>query len=214
MQTDRNPSRCGRLILIWLAGIALVGAVAWIARGPLLITVAQWWIVSSEPLVPADAVVVLGGGIDTRPFAAAEFYHKGLTRRILVSDVRLSRSERLGILPSQREFNQRVLMQLGVPEDAIEALGSANRNTHDEAVALRQWTDRTHARSFIVPTEIFSSRRVKWMMESALNGSGAQVQVPALDSEEYTRDDWWQHESGLIAFQNDALKYLYYRFKY
>ncbi|MBK8742581.1 MAG: hypothetical protein IPM02_25200 [Betaproteobacteria bacterium] len=53
------------------------------------------------------------------------------------------------------ELNQVVLMRLGVPEDAIEALGTANRDTRDEALALREWVDRTKARSFIVPTEIF-----------------------------------------------------------
>ena len=26
--------------------------------------------------------------------------------------------------------------------------------------------------------------------------------------------DWWQHEEGVIAFQNEVIKYLYYRFKY
>ncbi|MBK8742582.1 MAG: hypothetical protein IPM02_25205 [Betaproteobacteria bacterium] len=51
-------------------------------------------------------------------------------------------------------------------------------------------------------------------MESALDGSGAGLQVPALDSDDYGRDDWWQQVSGLIGFQNEVLKYMYYRFKY
>jgi uncharacterized SAM-binding protein YcdF (DUF218 family) len=206
--------RCARALLVAALAVCLLGVLAWIARAPLLQNAARWWIVSENHVTPADAVVVLGGGIETRPFAAAEYYHKGLARKILVSDVRLTRSERLGIFSSQRELNQIVLMQLGVPEEKIEALGTANRNTRDEAFALRQWADRTQAKTVIVPTEIFSSRRVKWMMETALNGSGARVQVPALDSEDYGLDNWWQHELGLIAFQNEALKYVYYRFRY
>lgn len=206
--------RCIKVLLIALLAACLLAIIGWFARAPVLQGAARFWIVSAGPLAPADAVAVLGGGLDVRPFAAAEYYQKGLAKRILVSDVRLNRSERLGIFSSQLDLNRRVLIQLGVPEDAIESFGAANRNTHDEAMALRQWVDRTHAHSVIIPTEIFSSRRVKWMMETALDGSGARVQVPAFDSEDYGRDDWWQHELGLIAFQNEALKYVYYRFKY
>jgi hypothetical protein len=33
------------------------------------------WVVS-DSIAPADAIVVLGGGLETRPFAAADLYTK------------------------------------------------------------------------------------------------------------------------------------------
>jgi hypothetical protein len=27
-------------------------------------------------------------------------------------------------------------------------------------------------------------------------------------------DNWWRHEAGVIGFQNEVIKYLYYRVKY
>ncbi len=33
------------------------------------------------------------------------------------------------------------------------------------------------------------------------------------DGEQWT-DDWWQHKEGVIAFQNEIIKFLYYRLKY
>jgi len=35
-----------------------------------------------------------------------------------------------------------------------------------------------------------------------------------LAQHEYTPADWWQHENGVVAFQNEVLKFFYYWFKY
>src|ERR1700722_14247463 len=57
----------------------------WIERETVLRDVAKLWIVS-DPITPADAAVVLGGGIDVRPFVTAELYAKGLVKKVLVSE--------------------------------------------------------------------------------------------------------------------------------
>jgi hypothetical protein len=75
------------LILSGLAGLA------WAARAPLLRGVADLWIVA-DPLTPADVAVVLGGGLDVRPFAAAELYHKGLVKKVLVSQAPMGLRQR------------------------------------------------------------------------------------------------------------------------
>jgi hypothetical protein len=48
----------------------------------------------------------------------------------------------------------------------------------------------------------------------ALADTGTQTYVAALDSPDYSRRDWWCREQGLIAFQNEVVKYVYYRLKY
>jgi hypothetical protein len=81
-------------------------------------------------------------------------------------------------------------------------------------MALRAWAERNHAMCIIVPTEVFSWCRVKWMLQRAHAGTGTEVRVPALESYEYRGDEWWRKEQGLIAFQNEFVKYLRYRLKY
>jgi uncharacterized SAM-binding protein YcdF (DUF218 family) len=205
--------RAAKRALVALLLLATICVSVWCGRATLLRGAAELWIVS-DPVGPADAVVILGGGLAVRPFAAADYYKKGLTRKILVSNVRLKKEETLGGLPSHNAMNHNVLLKLGVPETAIETFGSELSNTYQEAVALREWAVRTHAHSVIVPTEAFSSRRVRWVIESELTGSGIQVQVPALDETEYGPSDWWKDEKGVIVFQNEVIKYVYYRFKY
>jgi hypothetical protein len=78
--------------------------VAWVERAPLLREAADLWIVS-DPIAPADVAVALGGGLDVRPFAAAELYRKRLVKRILVSQVAEGRAVAIGAEPGYTEAN-------------------------------------------------------------------------------------------------------------
>ena len=205
--------RVAKRALVALLLLVTVCASAWYCRATLLRGAAELWVVS-DPVGQADAVAIFGGGLGVRPFAAAEYYKKGLTQKILVSNVRPDKVEMLGILPSDAAVTRSVLLKLGVPETAIEIFGTELSNTYQEAVALREWAVRTHARSVIVPTQAFSSRRVRWVVERELAGIGVQVQVSALDNSDYSPSDWWKDEKGVVEFQNEVLKYVYYRFKY
>jgi len=197
------------------AALALIGAlsfVAWFERAPLLQKAAELWI-ASDPVGPADAVAVFGGGVNDRPFAAAAYYRDGLVKKILLSVNDVGAAARLGAAPSDTEANRQVLLKLGVPESAIDIFGAGSLNTYDEALALRAWAQHTGAHRLIVPTEIFAARRVRWMLRRAF-GDDVTIIVPALDPREYRRDNWWQSDSGMISFQNELIKYIYYRIKY
>jgi uncharacterized SAM-binding protein YcdF (DUF218 family) len=210
--TRRRRARGWRLALVLAGILAAVIVTGWTARAPLLRSAAEAWIVGDDP-EPADAVAVLGGGLDTRPFAAADYYRRGLVKKVLISNVGADPAERLGVLSSHVEYNRRVLLKLGVPESAIEPVGENLASTYDEARALRDWATRTEARSIIVPTEVFSTRRVRWTLHRVL-GDTVAIRVTALAPYGYDCDNWWQHEAGVIAFQNEVIKYLYYRMKY
>ena len=61
---------------------------------------------------------------------------------------------------------------------------------------------------------VFSSRRVRWMLHRSFAGTDVETQVAAFDPTDYSRDAWWRSEKGLISFQNEIIKYFYYRLKY
>ncbi len=201
-----------RFLTIALLLIGL-GVVAWLEREALLQGSAELWIVS-DPVTKGDAVVVLGGDTDLRPFVAADFYRKGLAGRILISQVAERRSVTIGELPAHTELNRTVLLNLGVPDSAIETFGSANRNTMEEALALRDWAERNGASVLIIPTDIFAARRVSWIFHREFSGKNVRIEVPSFEPEDYTRASWWKSEQGVIAFQNELLKFIYYRMKY
>ena len=84
----------------------------------------------------------------------------------------------------------------------------------DEALALKDWVQQTKAHSVLIPTDLFHTRRVCWIFSKALRGTGAETHVTAVDPLRYTAGDWWKHEEGLIAFQNEVIKSVYYLLKY
>lgn len=200
-----------RALLVLFALTAVLGAGAWFDRDSLLRSAADLWIVS-DPIDPADAAAVLGGGVEDRPFAAAKYYKEGLVKKILVSKTYEGPAEKLGAVVPEAVASREILLKLGVPASAIETFGPS-RNTHQEALALRAWAEETGAHSLIVPTEIFSARRVRWTLHHVL-GHDIITRVPALVPPGYNRADWWQHDRGILAFQNEFLKYLYYRISY
>jgi uncharacterized SAM-binding protein YcdF (DUF218 family) len=181
--------------------LAVAGLVGWFGRDSLLHEAADLWIVS-DLLTHADAIVVLAGNSQTRPPAAADLYRRGLAHKVLVSHW------------SDCQSNRAALIKLGVPASAIEAFGKAPTNTREEAVAFRQWAEQNAASVFIIPSEPFTARRVRWIFNQVFSGRPATIEVEPFDSPDYSREGWWKTEAGTIAFQNEILKYLYYRWKY
>jgi uncharacterized SAM-binding protein YcdF (DUF218 family) len=202
-----------RYLLALALSLALLITGIWFAREPVLRGAANLWIVS-DPVSRADVVAVLGGGLEVRPFAAAELYKQGVVTKILLSRVGDTRSTRLGGIPGHTELNRMLLLNLGISETAIETFGQANRNTRDEAAALRKWAEEHRISRIVVPTEIFSARRIKWVFDREFDGSSVRVEIPSIEGPGYTRAQWWKTEPGMIAFQNEIMKYLYYRLKY
>jgi len=201
-----------RTLLLFVALVAAGTLTAWFARAPLLRAAASWWIVS-DPVEASDAVAVFGGGLESRPFAAASYYKQGLVKRVVLSDVAESPSEKLGIGLTHVAANRAVLLKLGVPESAIEIFGASLTNTYQEAVALRQWAASAGVHSIIVPTDLFSSRRLAWMLHRVFDDDTV-IHVVALEPLGYNQTNWWHDEGGVIGFQNEIVKYAYYRVHY
>jgi uncharacterized SAM-binding protein YcdF (DUF218 family) len=186
------------LVMIILVATALL---AWIGRESLLREAADLWIVSDH-LTHADAIVVLGGNSQTRPPIAAELYRRGLAKKVLVS------------YPSDYQLNLVALLKLGVPANAIETFGKANTNTREEAVALREWAERNAASAFVIPTEALMARRVRWIFYREFSDRAVTIAVRPFDPPDYSLEEWWKTERGVMAFKSEILKYFYYRWSY
>ena len=183
-------------ILVVFAAVEALGIGAWAGREWLLRSAADQWVIS-DPLGPADAVAVFGGGVADRPFAAAQYYRQLWVTKILVDE------------PDDKA----VLLKLGVPESAIQIFGHALGNTHQEALALRAWAKQHNLHSIIVPTESFSTRRVHWTLHRVFPPDFV-IRIAALDRPVYSRTDWWEGNHGISAFELEFVKYLYYRVRY
>ncbi len=211
-----QPARPRRWLrrCVWTLAVLVVLLVAgYVFRVPLLVGAARAWVVN-DPVAKADAIVVLGGGLENRPFAAARLFRAGVAPRILYMDVKRGPAEELGIFPSEREITRRILLSNGVPESAIQAIGASLASTFDESRAVRAWAGQSGARSFVIVTDLFHTRRARWIFHRELAGTPVQIHLSAVNALDYQINNWWQHEDGLIQFQNELVKSVYYRLKY
>jgi len=204
----------------WLSRIAWLLAIGgaliltgYFFRAPLLTGLAEAWVVN-EPVAKADAIVILGGGLENRPFAAARLFHDGVAPKILYMDVQPGPAEELGVAPSEKEVTRRILLSNNVPESALLAIGTNVSSTYDESQAVRAWVKQTGATSIVITTDLFHTRRARWIFHHELRDVHVKIYITALDPVRYKMNDWWQNEEGLIQFQNEVIKSFYYRFKY
>jgi len=118
-----QPPRDSRLLSFacTLAAVLLFvgfGTCVWLGRETLFRGLTDLWIIS-DPITHGDAAVVLGGGLEYRPFVAAGLYKKVLASRVLISRVC---GGRVGPSLGHTEFNRKALLSLGVPDAVIESV--------------------------------------------------------------------------------------------
>jgi uncharacterized SAM-binding protein YcdF (DUF218 family) len=200
--------------LSWFFGlVCLLLLGGYVYRAPLLTGLARAWVVN-DPVAKADAIVIPGGGLENRPFAAAKLFRDGVAPHILYMNVKLSPAEEIGITLPEKEQTRRILLSNNVPETAMTMIGTNVASTYDEARAVRAWIEKSGAKSIIIPTDPFHTRRACWVFSKQLRNAKTEIHVVAINPVRYRADDWWRHEEGVIAFQNEVVKYLYYRCEY
>jgi uncharacterized SAM-binding protein YcdF (DUF218 family) len=200
--------RVGASIVVLLF-VLIVLLAAWTERPTIFGWIARHWAISDH-LEVADAVAILGGGVDTRPAAAVRLFESGLAKQILISATAPSPMGGSDL----NVFERDILLRDGVPASAITEFGNNSVNTYEEARALAHWAEQNHAQRIIVPTEIFPSRRVRWIVRRELAKVGVHVMIEAVPAPSYSFDDWWQRRDGFADFRREIIKYLYYRTRY
>ncbi len=200
-------------LFVLLLLVAVLALLAYLFRAPLLRATGRWWVVN-DPVEQADVVLVLGGGTEWRPFAAAEIYRAGKARRVLVTGTEQSPTVALGAKKPDEDIVRSVLDKLGVPASAVGSYTDSAGSCRDEAHAIRKWADANHIKTLLIPTDNFNTRRVKWIFERQLSGTGISVMVQAVDPPTYNLENWWETEDGVVAFIIELVKYTYYRLNY
>jgi uncharacterized SAM-binding protein YcdF (DUF218 family) len=194
-------------------GVGLILAL-WLARAPILRGVARAWIIH-QPTEKADAVYVLGGGLQYRTFEAVRLYQQGIVPKILLSHSKPSPTDELGLTKPEPILMREVLLKKGIPEQAIQFIGTNVTSTYEETLALRDWARQSQARRVIICTDFFHTRRCRWIFNRTIPGGSVELRFTAISPQDpYTPDNWWQREAGLITFNNEVVKFLFYLAKY
>ncbi|MEX2581699.1 MAG: YdcF family protein [Gemmatimonadota bacterium] len=194
----------------WITVLLLLLLLGFAFRRALLILPAAILDVG-EPPVTADFIYLLNGGVDTRPFAAAELYFEGYAPRVVIAHAAETRATLIGAFPNESDVAFDVLRRSGVPDSAVVVLTSKSgvSSTADEGVELRRYLERTDADTVLVVTNGFHTRRARWHMRRNLRSTEVEVRMFSVPDARFTAGNWWRSEAGMLAYFQEYLKFLH-----
>jgi uncharacterized SAM-binding protein YcdF (DUF218 family) len=191
-----------------VAAVVLCGAAAallWASHVALLRGMARWIDVGRQPQ-RADYVMVLGGGEETRPFAAAALVRAGFADRALVARVAPLPADMAKLVAESSEIDRRVLVARGVKPSHVAVLPGAAKSTYDEATALESFLDAHPLASVLVVTDGYHTRRSRWAFRHVLGEQASQVAFVSAPTDEFDLNYWWRDQWGLAAVGAEYLK--------
>src|SRR5215831_19312160 len=167
--------------------------------GPLL-RAAGWALVVSDPVAPADIIVVSldAGGLGA--LEAAELVKSGIATRVAVfadpphgEDLEFIRRGLPYEDAAARQIRQ--LGSLGVTD--VERIPRGDAATEGEAQVLPQWCDQHQLRSIVFVTTRDHSRRTRRVLDRAMKGHLTRVVVHPSPYSSFDPDRWWQTRSSI-----------------
>ncbi|MGA2618539.1 MAG: ElyC/SanA/YdcF family protein [Thermoguttaceae bacterium] len=200
----------------WWIGLAVAGGIllaVYLARGRWGPAMATWLDVGGPPRV-ADVVLLLNGGVNTRPFAAAALVQGGWARRVLIATVAVSAEVAAGNGLPWHEIDRRVLLRCGIPERDIVLLPRDARTTFDEAAALAEFLAAAPDTRVLVVTDGPHTRRARWILTRVVGRRADRLAMVAAPTDEFQPETWWRSEPGLAFVVSEYLKLAFYALRY
>jgi uncharacterized SAM-binding protein YcdF (DUF218 family) len=189
--------------LLWTLGvIAAVGvAGAWV-----FLHLGEWLVVQ-DPLEPAPVGAVLSGEMPLRAREAAQLYRDGEMHEVWITRPTdpTEQLQAMGIdYLGEAFYNQRVLVQLGVPGEATRVLEPPIYDTEDEVRLIARLAREEEFHRVIIVTSKVHTRRVRYLWRKLVGAD------PALEVR-YARDDpfnpahWWRRTKDALDVVREIL---------
>ena len=175
---------------------------------PLLRSVSRV-LVHEDPLVKADAIVVLAGGKGSRIEAAARLYREGFGEKLLFSGFRVYPETYTSSLMKT------YALKLGVPEvNIITSNPDVEVSTRGESLANLELLKMNRMKKFIIVTSAYHTRRTNLIYKRAVSLLEYDVEFlvyPAPDP--YVPiNSWWKIRSGQKQIFFEYVKSIAYYF--
>jgi uncharacterized SAM-binding protein YcdF (DUF218 family) len=174
---------------------------ALLIAAPLALRAAGRYLVESDPLERADAIVVLTGSYPDRILEAVDLYKAGWAPRIILcrepQNAGFRRLDALGVkVPQLFELNRSVAEQLGVPAQAIAVVDRPAGSTFSEAELVLEYVLARGDHSILLVTSKYHSRRAARIYRHLAAGRVHVITCPARD-DDFRADGWWHDRASI-----------------
>ena len=188
-------------------GAMILGIAALSLASVVVFRQAGAWLTVQDPLAPAHAIVVLSGSMPSRAREAARIYQQSFSAQVWISPglPPAGDLEALGIAYVGESFyNQRVLMALGVPSNAIHILGTPAANTEEEVKEIARECRQEGAHNVILVTSKAHTRRVRFIWHR-LVGNDPELIVRYASDDPFDVAHWWRTTSDALVVVRELL---------
>src|SRR5713226_3907081 len=206
MATPDNPALVSHSRSRALRMLSISGAVGLVLAAVILFGLGRWLVVE-DPLVKAQAIVVLSGAMPLRAIEAAKLFREGYAPEIWLthSTEPGETLEEMGILFSGEDYyNARVLIHEGVPPEAIHVLEPPVVNTADEIKVIAPALARGKDGAVILVTSRAHTRRVRLLWRRLAPGQG-RVIVRAASGDPFDPRHWWRNTRDALDVVREVL---------
>ncbi|MFM7104781.1 MAG: YdcF family protein [Flavobacteriales bacterium] len=195
------------LVLLFLM-IVLV-----IFKNPLMRGVGRW-LAAEDMLRPTEACFVLGGNSFERGSAGYQIFLKYPSHKFVASGGNYSYQVRcLGLELEEARLTKEYMIRLGVPSTQVDTLMNSH-STMDESEEILSYCNQHGLHDITVISSVLHLRRVRGVFEDKFKEAGINICFHGASAVDYTPDNWWSSEEGLIMANNECVKLLYYWMKY
>jgi uncharacterized SAM-binding protein YcdF (DUF218 family) len=165
------------------------------------------WLVVEDPLDQAQAIAVLSGRMPERALEAARLYHAGYAPEVWLthSTEPGETLKKMGVEYFGEEYyNQKILLQKGVPARAIRVLEPPILNTADEIVTIKAVLNSAPLHIVIIVTTKAHTRRTRTLWRILTHDESRAI-VRAASSDPYDADHWWRSTRDALDVVREVL---------
>ena len=197
----------------WLLGAALVLALIYLLRFPVMRAMGSLLITQDEP-VHVDAIYALGGASLERGTEAARLFNAGWGGRVVTTSSMVPTIYMAdGIDRTEAEVTRDVAIRNGVPAAQCFALNKGT-STKEEADAILAMALDGGQDTIMIVSSLFHMRRIRFVFRDRFRDAGIEVVLRGAPSVLFEEERWWEKEEGLMMCQNEYVKLLYYWWNY
>ena len=192
----------------WKLGLASFGLVCalYVAHPYYLLALGHFLIVS-DPLTKADAIIVLAGGgpRHERLLHAINLWEASYAPRIVLS-AKLAEWQTHEDYPAWRYAKKLDVL----PDDALLVAAHFASSTKEEAQRLFPFVLRRNYKSVIIVTSNYHTRRAKSVYEQQWPCSSIDFRISAAPTTGFRPEDWWTRRTDSEMFLYEFTKTIWY----
>lgn len=200
MRVRSTSRRLGLSVLLLAVLVAL-------ALHPLWLGAMGDFLVASDELHQADAIIVLAGNSPYRAEHAVELYKGGWAGQVVLSnELVLSH----GVEASWLDLRRAGLVHLDLPDEAIVPMTEIAQSTYHEAVESRDLMLQHGWHSAILVTDPFHTRRALMAFRGVWKQAGLEIIASPAENSKYSVANWWLDPNKATRVIQEYVKYPYY----